>query len=157
MGKELITVPKLDPELKEQIEHYLHMDYITEAQSKILKSYFIFGNYPEAAIKIGMKKSSFIAVMSVLKQRNVLIRVGKGKYVLTDDETSIIMPYRKPEELPDPPLQMSEEEKEWMLQYYGDYKNNRSEAARILKRSKFDICRMAIELHLDSDNRRRVE
>lgn len=151
-------MPKLDPEIKEQIEHYLHMDYITEAQSKILKAYFMYGRSSKAASsKLNMHPTTFAQVTSSLVQRNILEKLGRGKFILADDESAIIMPFIEPEIPPDPPLNMTEQEKAWMLQNYSDYRGKRSEAARILKRSKFDICRMAIELHLDSDNRRRVE
>jgi len=151
-------MPKLDEEINERIEYLLNQDYITEDQSKVLKSYFMHGRSSKvASSKINMNPTSFAQVTSALVQRNILEKLGRGKFILSDDESAIIMPFVEPEIPPDPPLNMTEQEKEWMLENYKNYRGKRSEAARKLNRSKFDICRMAIELHLDSDNRRRVE
>ncbi|WP_339271502.1 hypothetical protein NYE54_08365 [Paenibacillus sp. FSL K6-1330] len=144
-------MPDLDPEINERIEHLLNQEYITEDQSKVLKAYFMCGRSSKAASsKLNMHPTTFAQVTSTLVQRNILEKLGRGKFILADDESAIVMPYQEPEIPPDPPLNMTEQEREWMLENYSKYKNKRSEAARILKRSKFDICRMAIELKLDS-------
>lgn len=144
-------MPKLDPEINDRIEYFFNQEYITEDQSEILKAYFMYGRSTKAASSnLNMHPTTFAQVTSSLTQRNILEKLGRGKFILADDESAIIMPYKEPELPPDPPLNMTEQEKGWMLKNYKNYKGNRSEVARILKRSKFDICRMAIELKLDT-------
>ncbi len=144
-------MPELDPEINERIEHLLNQEYITEDQSKVLKAYFMYGRSSKvASSKLNMHPTGFSHVTSDLAQRNILEKLGRGKFILADDESAIIMPFVEPEIPPDPPLNMTDQEKDWMLKNYKKYKGKRSEVARILKRSKSDICRMAIELKLDS-------
>ncbi|QCT03765.1 hypothetical protein E6C60_3054 [Paenibacillus algicola] len=143
---------RLEPEIKERLEHFLGQGYISKGLYKILKAYFMHRDYTVAAIKANVSRGTFVAQMSALYKRNVLIRIQKGEYDLTHDEDSIILPPQKVEEPPEPPLQMSDTEREWMIKNYKGYRKNRSAAAQILKRSKFDICRMAIELKLDTRN-----
>ncbi|MPY20679.1 hypothetical protein [Paenibacillus glucanolyticus] len=144
-------MPDLDPEINERIEGLLNQEYITEDQSKVLKAYFMYGRSSKVASeKLNMHPTGFAHVTSSLAHRNILEKLGRGKFILADDESAFIMPFVEPEIPPDPPLNMTEQEKNWMLENYSDYRSKRSEAARILKRSKFDICRMAIELKLDA-------
>ncbi|WP_160044746.1 hypothetical protein [Paenibacillus sp. USDA918EY] len=141
-------MPKLDPEIKERIDGLMAPEHITRAHGKVLKAYFEKGSIAEGAAKLDMQISSFYSVIKKLKQRNVLEQVARGKYVLATDESRIVT-FQKVEFPSDPPLSISPEEKEWMLKNYPKYRGKRSEVARILGRSKLDICRMAIELRLD--------
>ncbi|MFU1797625.1 hypothetical protein ACM1RC_27425 [Paenibacillus azoreducens] len=143
-------MPKLDPEIREQIDYYLHQMHITNEHAKVLKAYFKYRNQKEAADALNINVSSFGGYMHSLTQRNILIKVGKGKFVINNDESQIIpVVSRKIDIQPIPDLEMSESERKWMLENYVRYRDKRSEAARILGRSKLDVCRMAIELGID--------
>lgn len=142
---------RLTPEIEQRIEDYHQDGYITLAEAKLITAYFIHVDFKATAKAHGIMKKSVTAVLAKLKRDGVLIKVDEG-YELTFDYGTI---KREPTPLPtaaDMGLEMSKEERAWMLKNYHEYKNKRSEAARILKRSKYDVCRMAIVLKLDQRN-----
>jgi len=142
---------KIDFELKDRI-YQLHEDeLITHREAEILTQVFSYPSRKEAAQKLGIEHHSLNSVLSKLIRERVLIRVSKGVLKLTDDVSEI---NRKiscalppPKELP---LVITDEERKWMLEDYDS--TNRSEAAKKLGRSKYDICRMAMALGMDRKN-----
>lgn len=143
-------MPKLDPEIKEQIKFLLDQGHITEGQAKVLKAYFQYEKRIDAANAAGIKLGTIQGILSDLTNRAVLIKIKKGAYIFNENEAEIIPLSRKVEFPPDLPLVITDEERKWMLKDYNG--RNRSEAAKKLGRSKYDINRMAIELGLDRNN-----
>jgi hypothetical protein len=126
---------------------------ITETQNKVLEAYLERGAYSEIGKEV---KMSFHRVKTAVKQLYALgvIRqrsFGEGSRgpILTG------VPYRV---LPDPAdteapsdisgVRMTPKEEEWMRKHYKKYRRNRSEAAKILGRSRYDVNAMAIKLGL---------
>ncbi|MEK5477532.1 hypothetical protein NYE70_11365 [Paenibacillus sp. FSL R5-0407] len=144
-------MPKLDFEIKESIPQLLEDEYITRGEARILNAYFSSVSRKEAAKRLNIEINSLQSMLAKLVRDGVLIRISKGVLELTDDAITI---KRKTPNSPPPvvetPLDISNEERKWMLQHYDGRK--RSEAAKKLGRSKYDICRMAIALGLDRKN-----
>ncbi|TYA10967.1 hypothetical protein FRY98_24690 [Paenibacillus faecis] len=139
---------KIDFELKDRIYQLYEDDLITQREAEILTQVFSYPSRKEAAQKLGIEHQSLSACISKLIRDRVLIKVRKGVLKLTDDISAI---NRQISYAPPPPkevpLVISDDERKWMLQHYDGRK--RSEAAKILGRSKYDINRMALALGLD--------
>ncbi|KHF33440.1 hypothetical protein CM49_04388 [Paenibacillus sp. P1XP2] len=147
-------MPKLEPEIGQRIDYLLEDGYITRSEAKLLEAYFTHETRAGIAHALRMQKGSVNSVLSTLKRAGVLMHNGEGYELSFDNDTINRVPKVGPPIQADPDLVMTEKERKWMLENYGKYRKNRSEAARILGRSKFDICRMAIALGIDQKNSR---
>lgn len=149
-------MPKIDPVINAKIDEYHEDGYLTNREVDVLKAYFSHKTRKGAAHAVRILVGSLSSMLSVLKRDGVLIQVKRGSYELNEDVESIKRGLTPPPPLPAQivdTVAMSEKEREWMNANYKNYKNNRSGAARILNRSKYDVCRMAIELRLDQKSR----
>lgn len=144
-------MPALDFEIKDQINDLLEEEYITHAEARLLENFFSSPSRKEAARRSGIKFESFASAISRMTRDGILIRVSRGVLKLTEDLGTIKRQSRNSLPPPvEPPLQMSESEREWMLANYKSRK--RAEAALKLRRNKYDINRMAIALGIDQKN-----
>lgn len=144
-------MPALDYEIKDQIHDLLEDEYITHAEARLLENFFSCPSRKEAAQRSGIKPESFVSAISRMTRDGILIRVSRGVLKLTEDVGTIKRQSRNTLPPPmEPPLQMSEAERKWMLANYKSSK--RAEAALKLGRSKYDINRMAIKLGIDQKN-----
>lgn len=139
---------KIDFELKDRIYQLFEDELITKREAETLTQVFSTPSRKEAARRLGIEHHTLNASISKLIRDRVLIRVSKGVLKLTDDISAID---RRISYAPPPPkeepLVISDDERKWMLQNYDGRK--RSEAAKKLGRSKYDINRMALALGLD--------
>lgn len=144
-------MPKIDSDINAKIDDFLEKGYVSRGEARILKEYFTQENRPMVAQSLGISLSSLSTVLTTLKRNKVLCLTAERRYQLTDDPEAC-KKEPPPPVVPVAKVAMSEEERAWMIANYKKYKGKRSEAARILKRSKFDLCRMAIELKIDQKN-----
>lgn len=139
---------KLNPETDEMINRLLAEDLITESQSELLQAFFMYETLQEKATSLGISTKAFSGVLSGLKRRKILLRQDpKGTFELNNDIEALIS-WRKPVDVG--PVNISDEERVWMLKNYRKYK--RSEVAKKLGRSKTDVIRMAMALGIDQKN-----
>ena len=119
---------------------------ITETQEGVLKAYVATRTIVRTVAacrmshgktKTALKQLEAIGVLQTLPASNRLVPTGVEYRVVPDPEAESKMGYK---------LVMSAEERAWMLANYNAYRRNRAEAARILGRSRFDVCMMAIKL-----------
>ncbi len=142
-------MPEINFELKDRIHQLMEDKHITPGEARVLDVFFVSRTRKEAARRLDIEVDSVNTILSRLVKRGVLLRLSPGVLAITDDDGTIHRP--EPDTPPPPPkevpLVISAAERKWMLKNYKNY--TRSEAAKALGRSKYDICRMAIALGID--------
>lgn len=129
------------------VREYRSCGRMSQYQAGVLAAYLELGSTNKVAAKLHLDTKTVSNVLYVLRKKGILTRDSRRS------------PYRllKPGEEPanneipevDCPAGMTNEELDWMLNEYPKYQKNRSEAARILGRSRAEICQMAIALKID--------
>lgn len=121
---------------------------ITPHQAKVLSAYIELKSHPRVAERLNTDPGAIGSTLQSLRRKGIVTKDGFRKpYRLIDPETSTVE-FVKPEI----DIEISESERSWMYTEYPKYQRERSEAARILGRSRLDICRMAISLGIDLRN-----
>ncbi|GIO40164.1 hypothetical protein J41TS12_50250 [Paenibacillus antibioticophila] len=144
-------MPELDFETKDLLHQLQEDGLITRREREVIAKLYTTPSRKEAARRLGIERGSFNHLIYKLVTDHVLIRIRKNVLVLNSDPSSIkrnasyVLP--PPEEVP---LVMSDAERKWMIENYDS--TNRTQAAKALKRSKYDINRMALALKLDRKN-----
>lgn len=139
---------ELDFETRDQLHQLLEDGIITKREREIIAKLFISPSQSEAARRLGIELGTLNYAIKKLTADKVLIRVERAVFALNHDTASINRQISNPLPPPEePPLVMSDAERKWMIEHYDSAK--RTEAAKVLKRSKYDINRMALVLKLD--------
>ncbi|WP_055108920.1 hypothetical protein [Paenibacillus ihumii] len=142
-------MPVLDSDIEQKLEELREQEVIKPGEYKVLVAYFQCRTLSGTAKLTGRQKRSIAVTLSNLAKKGVLVKETGEPYSLPGDDFEFIAPDPGPVEAD---VAISDEERAWMLRNYRKYQRNRSEAARILKRSRHDVCRMAIALKLDKRN-----
>lgn len=140
------------------IAEYLAQRRISKHQAKILAEYVRFKNLTKVAKTLDLHPITVSNALVDLRRKGVLSKGKRGTpYILLPfkkpapvAKKPVSTPVAQPLEMPhDLPIGMSGEECDWMINEYPKYQRNRSEAARILGRTRLEVCQMAIALNID--------
>jgi hypothetical protein len=138
-----------DSDVESRIQWLLDEQWITGEEADVMQIYFRTKTIKKAAEIINMKLESFHKILAILVRKKVLIREKRGQYSLsTELPKHLVMQQPVLPDAMKQPLVITPDERKWMRQNYHKY--SRSEVAKILGRSKFDVNRMAMSLKIDS-------
>lgn len=129
------------------------MIIITPKEDQVLQAYKHSGTMKVTAELCELSRESVRVYMIRLEKHGLAKKLEQGKYEILDLPYTVMTFSEKMEEKQktkhEIKVTMSEDEKKFMNEHYKTkYQKNRGEAARILGRTRTDICLMAIALNI---------
>lgn len=139
----------------ELIEKHLQDGRITKHQAAVLTAYFKTGDLQQTVKAVGSSYNSIASTLTNLKLAGVLEKASRrSPYKIRDGSAqAAVMEKMAINKLTvQGDIQISDYERNWMLEHYPKLRNKRRAAAAALGCNRWRVCQLAIALKLDQKN-----
>ncbi|MEK4853861.1 hypothetical protein NST04_28760 [Paenibacillus sp. FSL H7-0756] len=139
----------------ELIEKHLQDGRITKHQATVLIAYFKTGDLQQTLKAVGSSYNSIASTLTNLKLAGVLEKESRrSPYKIRDGSAqAAVMEKLAINKLTvQGDIQISDYERNWMLEHYPKLKHKRGAAAAALGCDRWRVCQLAIALKLDKRN-----
>lgn len=137
------------------IEKHLQDGRITKHQATVLTAYFKTGDLKQTVKAVGSSYNSVASTLTNLKIAGILEKTSRrAPYKIRDDsaQAAVIEKMAVNKLTVQGDIQISDFERNWMLEHYPKLKHKRGAAAAALGCDRWRECQLAIALKLDQKN-----
>lgn len=139
----------------ELIKIHLREGRITKHQANVLTAYFQTRDLQQTVKAVGSSYNSIASTLTNLKLAGILEKASRrSPYKIRDgsSQAAVIEKMTMNKITVQADIQISDFERNWMLEHYPKLKHRRGAAAAALGCDRWRICQLAIALKLDKKN-----